>query len=77
VLGGGRVAFSSVPDEAGVTGSQALVALPQGTRRVDIAPGLKANLKGKLLISLSALIALKDTGLHARVTPVAGVDLTF
>jgi hypothetical protein len=77
VLGGGRVGFGSVIDTGGLTGVQGLVALNEGTRRVDIAPGLKANLKGKLLISLNALIALRDTGLHARVTPVAGIDLTF
>jgi hypothetical protein len=77
VLGGGRVGFGSVTNTSGLTGSQGLVALNEGTRRIDIAPGLKANLKGKLLISLGALIALRDNGLHARVTPVAGIDLTF
>jgi len=76
VLGGGKVAFTSVPDLTGVTTS-ALAALPEGTSRIDLAPGLKANLKGKILISLNALIALHDTGLHARVTPVAGIDITF
>ena len=62
---------------SGLSPSQGLVALSEGTRRVDLAPGLKVNLKGKLLVSLNVLIALKDSGLHARVTPVAGVDLTF
>jgi hypothetical protein len=76
VLGGGKVALASVTDAPGLT-TQALAALPEGTRRIDLAPGLKANLKGKMLLSLSALIALHDTGLHARVTPVAGIDLTF
>ena len=76
VLGGGKVGFTSVPAAAGFT-SQALAALPEGTRRIDLAPGLKANLKGKMLITLNALVALHDSGLHARVTPVAGIDLTF
>jgi hypothetical protein len=76
VLGGGAVGFTSVAAPTGFT-SQALAALPNGTRRVDLAPGLKANLKGKMLITLNALVALHDSGLHARVTPVAGVDLTF
>jgi hypothetical protein len=76
VLGGGKVAFTSVTDAPGLT-TQGLAALSEGTRRIDLAPGLKANIKGKLLLSLSALIALHDTGLHARVTPVAGIDLTF
>ena len=77
VLGGGAIGFTSVTPVAGTTASQALTALPSGTRRVDLAPGLKANIKGKMLISLNALVALHDTGMHARVTPVAGIDLTF
>jgi hypothetical protein len=77
VLGGGRVDFAAVTNPAGFTGSQGLTALNQGTYRVDLAPGLKANIKGKLIVSLNALVALRDTGLHARVTPVAGIDLTF
>lgn len=79
VLGGGRVAFGSVNDStsAGLANAQGLTALADGIRKIDVAPGVKANIKGKLLISLNALIALHDTGLHARVTPVAGIDLTF
>ena len=38
---------------------------------------MKVNLKGKMLLSLNALIALRDGGLHTRVTPVAGIDLNF
>jgi hypothetical protein len=76
VLGGGKVGFTSLADSTGAT-TQGLTALSEGTRRIDLAPGLKANLKGKLLLSLNALISLHDTGLHARVTPVAGIDLTF
>jgi hypothetical protein len=53
------------------------VALSEGIQKISLAPGLKANLKGKLLLSVNALVALHDTGLHARVTPMAGIDLTF
>jgi hypothetical protein len=53
------------------------VALPEGIARVAIAPGLKVNLKGKILFSANALITLKNDGLHARVTPMAGIDMTF
>jgi hypothetical protein len=44
---------------------------------MDLAPGVKVNLKGKLLVSLNAIVALHDSGLHSRVTPFAGIDLTF
>jgi hypothetical protein len=77
VLGGGKVEFASISPTAGVTSSQGLVALPEGVQKVDLAPGLKVNLKAKLLLSLNALVSLHDTGLHARVTPVAGIDLNF
>jgi len=77
VFGGGRLAFQPDPSPAAGTTSSSLVALPEGVSRVSLAPGLKVNLKGKLLLSLNALIALKDDGLHARVTPMAGIDLTF
>jgi hypothetical protein len=60
-----------------VTSSQSVVALPEGLARVSLAPGVKVNLKGKLLLSVNALVALHDSGLHARVTPVAGIEMTF
>ena len=71
IFGGGKVGF--VDDGSGTSA----VALPEGLQRMSLAPGLKVNLKGKLLLSLNALIALKDDGLHARFTPVAGIELTF
>jgi len=78
VFGAGKLAFQ--PDAtpvAGASSSSSLVALPEGIARVGLAPGLKVNLKGKMLLSLSALVSLKNDGLHARVTPMAGIDLTF
>jgi hypothetical protein len=78
ILGGGKVGFKTDTVTApGATSSGSLVALPEGISRVSLTPGLKVNLKGKLLLSVSALVALHDSGLHARVTPVAGIDLTF
>jgi hypothetical protein len=61
----------------GVTSVESLVPLQEGIQKLTLVPGMKLNVKGSLLLSLNVLIALKDTGLHARVTPVAGVDLTF
>ena len=78
IMGGGKIGFQ--PDAsvgAGISATRSAVALPEGIRKLDLAPGMKVNLKGKMLLSLNALIALSDKGLHARVTPMAGVDLTF
>jgi hypothetical protein len=38
-------------------------------------PGIKVNLKGKLLLSLNALVTVKNNGLHSKVTPVVGLNL--
>jgi len=78
ILGGGRldvVTDSSTPP--GALSSSSLVALPEGISKLTLAPGLKVNLKSKLLLSANVLIALRDTGLHARVTPVAGIEMAF
>ncbi len=78
IMGGGRVGFK--PDAtlpAGTSASSSLVALPEGVSKLSLTPGLKANIKAKLLLSVNALIALHDNGLHATVTPMAGLDLTF
>ena len=40
-------------------------------------PGVKVNIKGNLLLSLSALATLRDTGLHDRIIPVAGLEWSF
>jgi hypothetical protein len=78
ILGGGRIGFEPDPIlPAGIASSSSLVALPEGIQKLSLAPGLKANLKAKLLLSVNALIALHDTGLHARVTPMAGINVTF
>ena len=78
IFGGGKLGFQADPSTpVGATSSASLVALPEGITRVSVAPGLKVNLKGKMLLSLSALVSLKNDGLHARVTPMAGIDVTF
>ena len=56
---------------------ESLVALPEGIQKLLLVPGLKMNLKGKLLLSLNAVIALKHSGLHSTVTPVVGIDLSL
>jgi len=78
VLDAGRVGYvtetSTVP---GVTSTQSLVSLGQGIQKYMAVPGLKLNLKGKLLLSLNALITMKNDGLRAKVTPVVGIDLSM
>jgi hypothetical protein len=77
IRGGGQV--GSVTDTSipiGATAVQSMVALTDGIRKALLVPGLKVNLKGKLLLSLNAIITLKNNGLHSTVTPVVGLNLT-
>ena len=75
IFGGGKLGFATTT--VGSSSITALTSLSEGMQRLSLAPGLKVNLKGKMLISLNALVALRDGGLYTRVTPVAGVELNF
>jgi hypothetical protein len=75
IFGGGKLGFATTT--SGSSSITSLVSLSEGMRRLSLAPGLKVNLKGKMLISLNALVALRDGGLYTRVTPVAGVEMNF
>jgi hypothetical protein len=80
IFGGGQVGLAPDPIVAaqpGVTSATSMVALADGISKSLLMPGLKANLKGKLLLSLSAIITLQNNGLHSKVTPVAGITLTM
>lgn len=80
IRGGGQVGLgpaTPVTNQPGITSAQSLVALGDGIQRALLVPGMKVNLKGKMLLSLNAIITLKNNGLHATVTPVAGINLTM
>ncbi|HEU4928056.1 MAG TPA: hypothetical protein VFT24_13440 [Vicinamibacterales bacterium] len=75
---GGEVGVVSDPVPAnanGITSIQSLVDLPEGILKGILVPGIKVNLKGKLLLSLNALVTVKNNGLHSKVTPVVGLNL--
>jgi hypothetical protein len=65
------------PPVSGITSGQSMVALSEGIRKALLVPGLKVNLKSKLLLTLNALITLHNNGLHSTVTPVVGLNLTM
>ena len=80
ILGGGRVAseaFAPPPNLFGATSFTVATAQSKGIRKLTLAPGLKWNLKGNMLLSLHALVPLNDNGLSDRFTPVVGLDWTF
>ena len=79
IFGGGRIGqvTDTPPNGLGITSTQSLVALPDGISKLLLVPGMKVNVKGKMLLSLNALVTMKNNGLHATVTPVAGINLTM
>ena len=71
------VVSDPVPANAGgISSIQSLVVLPEGILKGILVPGIKVNLKGKLLLSLNAIVTMKNNGLHSKVTPVVGLNLT-
>lgn len=84
VLGGGRVDFNTLtsadrPTLAGFGVTSLTYARPtdERIRKLSIVPGVKWNLKGKVLLSLSGIATIRDNGLHDLFTPVVGLDWSF
>jgi hypothetical protein len=79
ILGGGQIGqvTDNSPNVLGITSTQSLVALPDGITKLLFVPGMQVNNKGKMLLSVHALVTMKNNGLHATVTPVAGINLTM
>jgi hypothetical protein len=77
VLSAGKTAYQGVQPPPGASAATSLVTLSDGLRKILLAPGLKVNLKSKMLLSLSGLTTLSDDGLHARFTPVVAVDISM
>ena len=80
ILGGGQVVLGPVTPgtgTSGITSTQSLVASSDGISKALLVPGVKVNLIGKMLLSLNAIVTLKNNGLHATVTPVVGINLTL
>jgi hypothetical protein len=79
ILGGGQIGTFSGPlaSVANASSVTSLVATDQSISKMLLAPGMKVNLKGKLAVALSAIITLQNNGLHSKVTPFAGINLTM
>ena len=79
INGGGKLGFNTSTNTgiAGVTSVTYPVALPEGTLEQSIIPSVKWNLRGKILLTASGIINLRDNGLYDKFTPVVGLDITF
>jgi hypothetical protein len=80
VRGAGRLGYQPYtfnPNYAGVSGAEALIAVPSGVNTVLLAPGAKWNVFRSALLTANVLISMTDHGLRTRVTPVLGIDWGF
>jgi hypothetical protein len=79
MLGAGPIDLGSVPvvPGSGASAAQSLVFLDGSLNRVVFVPGMKVNLIKKLVLSLNAIVTITNNGLHSKVTPVAGLNLTM
>lgn len=80
IRGGGQVGYvtdNAAANASGITAYQSLVLLGDNIQKALLVPGIKVNLKGKMLLSVNAITTLKNNGLRATVTPVVGLNLTL
>lgn len=84
LIDAGRLGLTDIrhtfTNQAGVPGSATFseyVARDGALNLSSLAVGAKFNVTGNLLINANALIALSDSGVTARITPVVGFDFTF
>ena len=78
ILGAGPIGLGAVPvlPGSGATSAESLVFLDGSINKITLIPGMKANLIGKLVLSLNALVTMQNNGLHSKITPVVGLNLT-
>jgi len=72
---GGGVGYQTFT--TGSSSVDALIALPDGLNQLSLAPGIKWNAWGTLLVTGNALFSLENNGLRANIIPVVGIDWAF
>ncbi len=74
--GGGQLAYQTFGN-ATIGTVDALVGQSGGISSFWIVPGAKWNVWRRFLLTASVLTSLKNDGLRAKITPVAGIDWSF
>ncbi len=76
LFGGGAMGFVTF-DTPDIGSAQPFVGLPRGLSVVSLAPGVKWNVGGNVLVTGSILGSLVNEGLRATLIPVIGLDWAF
>ena len=74
--GGGQLAYQTFGNST-IGTVDALVGQSGGINSFWIVPGAKWNVWRRFLLTASVLTSLKNDGLRAKITPVAGIDWSF
>lgn len=74
-LGGGQFAYRAVPTETGLVNR--LLPASKALDVISVAPGVKWNVAGNVLITGNLLAAVSNKGLRANVIPVIGAEWAF
>jgi hypothetical protein len=79
LLGGGQLAYRPETLELGpaTVTLDVLAPVPKSLDVVSLAPGIKWNVAGNVLLTGNVLASITNKGLRANVIPVVGVDWTF
>lgn len=78
LLKGGKPGYQRFPIELPGGGSfEGLVGLAQGLNVISVAPGVKWNVAGNVLLTGSVLVSVENDGVKAATVPVIGMDWAF
>ena len=74
---GGKVGYQRFVGDIPGTSLDALVGLAEGVHQLTLAPGVKWNAFGSVLVTGNLLVSMQNNGLRAQMIPVLGVDWAF
>jgi hypothetical protein len=74
LMKGGRLEYESVATPNNLGTVDILLAQPKGFTVLSLAPGVKHNIAGNLLINANVLLSVANHGLRGSITPTIGVD---
>jgi len=76
LLNGGQTSYRTDEFAPGVVGGF-LGAVPKGFNVISVAPGVKWNVAGNVLLTGNVLASVTNNGLRANVISVVGLEWAF
>jgi hypothetical protein len=76
LLHGGKNGYITASLAPGISG-EFFAPLPEGLNTVSVAPGVKWNVAGNVLLTGSVLVSVANQGVRANIIPVVGFEWAF